>query len=1153
MKYAVRLTLGLALLLGTLLVAVAIVIGSESGRLWLVDRGLQFAQDAGLEIEVTDLRSPNLGRWSMAGLRVYKQQALLLKISQLELRWEPQALLQKQLHVNQLTAEAVDYYQQESAEKVEPDQDPAPMPQLPSSPLAIVVDQLGLQTVTLHGISLPESQALPSYQVQGSASAFTSRAPLSLQLNIQSLSNPEDGLKIQTQVTEGSAVRLKGLLYESSGGLLGTLARLPEKQAIDLDFEFVLQQQHERFEVAIERLQTSFLGHQLKARGTLSYHPSQETLHIKQLVLQSDQKRHLIEGMINSDDLWLEAKLKHFPLDVASPWVPELESGNVDGYIRISWLYRDSKQLPEVTTDSTTTLVYNGQNMTAELHGQLKNGLITLSPSSVQVEQTTMKLAGQLDLQAARSALDVEIRNFSSTLLAPWPVPVPPALEVGADVVKLHLAGSLQSPQLAVDGELTGQYQKQPFYLLVAGTGTDTQATIREFNLVAQGSEIDAEGTLDWTGDDTNLTVVFDDVKHTLLQLAPPAVKEAFPQELTLTADGRAQIQGPLQKPKIQTKSTLSGQYRLEGQTLPYEVIAEGQVDVGSPAELQLGIQQLTLKLAEKPTVNISGHYRKQGLDLRVQLMRMPTQLLSALGWKNIDGEAEADLQLTGDLESPELAGFVELRSAEPTAEKRPPTPFALRANLLTENKQLQAQIGFSYQNKDVGDVRVQLPLAAYLQAQGPLQNLPLDLRAKGTMDLKVSTLFLDPVVHQLEGLLETDIHLQGTVSQPDFSGSVAITDGYYHNAIYNTSAHDIDMLIVGTGETLTIKKARARNGDDGYLELDGVVHWQHRGSDEAIELALRANEFILVRTDELYSELAGKASLKGSFEELWLKGRFEVSPLRASIEAAIKNPIPTIEVTEIDDREEQERPKLASQLPRVNLELAIVAGQQAYLRGRGLDTELAGSVTITGTAENPQFVGRFQTVRGRLELFGKRFTLKNGEVLFSNDTVSLHIPAVYKTQDIEIRAVLSGTADKPELTLSSVPELPQDELMARLIFGKSVQDITPFQAYQLASAVNTLRSGGGFDPIDNARKMLGVDSLTVDREQVGEGEDSALTLGVGKYVNEKVYVELKSSQNPSQPWQGNIQVELNSNLTLESGTSENSGANARLMWKRDY
>lgn len=1153
MKYAIRFTLGIVLLLIALLAAVAVTVGSESGRLWLVDRGVQFAQEAGLDIEIADLRSPSLGHWSAAGVHIYKQQELLVDVSQLELRWEPRALLQKQLHVRNLTAEAVDYYQQESVEEVEQDKDTALMPQLPSSPLAIMIDRLRIQTVTLHGVTLPDAQTLPSYEVQGSASAFTSRTPLSLQLDVQSLSNPADGLKIQTQITDESAVRIKGLLYESPGGLLGSLASLPPKQAVDLRFEFMLQQQHERFELAIERLQSSFLDHQFKARGTLSYSPPQETLHIKQLVLQSDEKRHLIEGMISHDDLWFEAKLKQFPLDIASPWVPELESGHVNGHIRVSWLYRDNKQLPEVTTDSTTTLVYNDQNITAALDGRLKDGLITLSPSSIEIQQTTMNLAGRLDLTAARSDLDVEIRDFSSDLLAPWPVPVPPTLEVGADVIKLNMTGSLQSPQLAVNGEINGQYQKQPFYLHVVGTGTKAQAALKKFNLVAQGSEIDAEGVLDWAGDDTNLTVAFDDVKHTLLQLAPPAVRDAFPQELTLTADGRAQIQGPLQKPQIKTESVLNGRYILDGQVLPYEVIAKGQVDVGSPAELQLGIQQLTLKLAEQPTVSISGHYREQDMDLRVQLVRLPTQMLSALGWENFAGEAEADLQLSGDLESPHLAGFIELRSAEPTAAKRSPAPFTLRANLLTENEQLQAQIGFTYQNQEVGDMQIQLPLAPYLQAQGPPQSLPLDLRAQGTMDLKISTLFIDPIVHQLEGLLEADVHVQGTVSQPDFSGSIAITDGSYHNAEYDTSAHDIEVLLLGTGETLTVKKAKAMSGDNGYIELDGIVHWQQRGSDEAIDLALRANNFILVQTDELYSELSGKASLEGSFEELWLKGRFEVSPLRASIEAAIKTPIPTIEVTEIDDREEQDRSTLASQLPRVNLELTIAAGQQAYLRGRGLDTELAGKVTITGTAENPQFVGRFRTVRGRLDIFGKRFVLEDGEVLFSNDTVSLRIPAVYKTQEIEIRALISGTADKPELTLSSVPELPQDELMARLIFGKSVQEMTPFQAYQLASAINTLRSGGGFDPIDSARQILGVDSLTLGSEEVGERDESALTVGVGKYVNEKVYVELKSSQNPSQPWQGNVQVELNSNLTLESGTSANSGANARLMWKKDY
>src|SRR5690606_7730653 len=116
----------------------------------------------------------------------------------------------------------------------------------------------------------------------------------------------------------------------------------------------------------------------------------------------------------------------------------------------------------------------------------------------------------------------------------------------------------------------------------------------------------------------------------------------------------------------------------------------------------------------------------------------------------------------------------------------------------------------------------------------------------------------------------------------------------------------------------------------------------------------------------------------------------------------------------------------------------------------------------------------------------------------------------------------------------------------SQLIFGKSVQNITAFEAIRLAGAVRTLSSGGGFDPVNSARQMLGVDTLTIDNTNTQEG--SGVSVGVGKYINEKVYLEIKRSPNPTQPWNGSVQIELSSKLTLQSGTSENGGAGAELL-----
>jgi autotransporter translocation and assembly factor TamB len=67
---------------------------------------------------------------------------------------------------------------------------------------------------------------------------------------------------------------------------------------------------------------------------------------------------------------------------------------------------------------------------------------------------------------------------------------------------------------------------------------------------------------------------------------------------------------------------------------------------------------------------------------------------------------------------------------------------------------------------------------------------------------------------------------------------------------------------------------------------------------------------------------------------------------------------------------------------------------------------------------------------------------------------------------------VIGGRAQNPQITFTSTPALPQDEVLARLLFGSSVTSLSPTQAIQLAAALNSLRgSGGGLNPLGKLRR----------------------------------------------------------------------------------
>ena len=119
-----------------------------------------------------------------------------------------------------------------------------------------------------------------------------------------------------------------------------------------------------------------------------------------------------------------------------------------------------------------------------------------------------------------------------------------------------------------------------------------------------------------------------------------------------------------------------------------------------------------------------------------------------------------------------------------------------------------------------------------------------------------------------------------------------------------------------------------------------------------------------------------------------------------------------------------------------------------------------------------------------------------------------LDIRAEAQVQGLDASILVGGTGLKPEIRFASVPQLPQDELLSRILFGTSITNLSAPEALQLASAVAALRSGSGnLDPINALRRAVGLDRLRILPADVATGQKTAVS--AGKYITRKLFVEV--------------------------------------------
>jgi translocation and assembly module TamB len=177
--------------------------------------------------------------------------------------------------------------------------------------------------------------------------------------------------------------------------------------------------------------------------------------------------------------------------------------------------------------------------------------------------------------------------------------------------------------------------------------------------------------------------------------------------------------------------------------------------------------------------------------------------------------------------------------------------------------------------------------------------------------------------------------------------------------------------------------------------------------------------------------------------------------------------------------------------------------------------------------------------------------TFTQGSVDFSGDGIadpSIHFVATSTTATIVATLTISGTAKDPKITLSSVPEMPQDEILAQLLFNTSSSKLSPIQLAEIAAALASMSGAApGFDPLESIRSKLGLDRLSVGSSSTGNP-----TLEAGSYLTRGVYLGAKQSTTGGGT-QATVQIDLAKGLKLEttagsgntSATGSTSGADA--------
>jgi translocation and assembly module TamB len=644
------------------------------------------------------------------------------------------------------------------------------------------------------------------------------------------------------------------------------------------------------------------------------------------------------------------------------------------------------------------------------------------------------------------------------------------------------------------------------------------------------------------------------------------ATAEGTPQALAwsvqaATEQGAASANGRLQAIDQGWQLNLAA-LRAEALEQAIRLAAPAQILLGADGGVQLA-SPLTFAAPRGGRIQLSGRWGPERADLTGTLSSISAALAAPfLPELSPEGSLSGTVRVTGPVAQPEVEATLRgsgLRPGATWSQGLPVLGLRAEARWAAGAARLRAEIEAGRAGR--------LTLAATLpQGFGPAA--PLKASLDGNLALQpLAGPFLAAGADRVTGQLQLALRADGTLAEPRLGGRATLTRGEYRNPVYGVRISDIAGTITGEGSRLVVQRLQGRTAGGGSIALQGSVDLGAAGLPADLRLAARDARPAV--SDLVTATLDADLRLNGPLlADALLAGQVRIQQAEIRIPRSIAASVPVLDGVQVRGTPPPgailppaAQPAEASLptpqgLPPIRLDVAISAPGQIFVRGRGVDAELAGDLRIGGTLPEPVPQGGFELRRGTLQVLARRLTFDRGRIDFAAGTLSPRLDLVARSQagGTSISISVQGTPASPEITFSSSPELPQDEILARLLFDRSTDRLSPFEILQITEAIAQLAGiGGGSQALDRVRGALGLDRLGVAGGGGAEGTDAGPIAEAGRYVAPGVYLGLRQGVESGQTGVG-VEVEITPRLKLEGETATGpAGDRLGLTYEFEY
>ncbi|MBQ7584669.1 MAG: translocation/assembly module TamB domain-containing protein, partial [Desulfovibrionaceae bacterium] len=622
-----------------------------------------------------------------------------------------------------------------------------------------------------------------------------------------------------------------------------------------------------------------------------------------------------------------------------------------------------------------------------------------------------------------------------------------------------------------------------------------------------------------------------------------------------------------------------SSKSQKETQSLKVASLRHIGLRLTSPTELTFNDQGINLKNTQVALLPSGSLNAALGLNPQKFGADVNLKGLDLTPWKGLikeipEGLIEAELKLHGSPKDPR--GNLRLGVSKLKVDRVPLEPLDLAlTGQITNQKSLNLKLdlpasSLSKIGLEALNLQASLPL---IFAENGVPNVHLKGNLSGQVKIKgrLAKLWkLAPLPeYRLTGDLDGDVRVAGTLEALKVNGGVKIQGGRFEDPINGLLLRDLGLMVDLDGKVAGNNLGGGVKINGGFSDgMGGTFTLKGQTSLDAskIDIATKIDHLRPLRRNDVRISLSGDTKITGSAADPYISGTIVVDNGALQLENVEAGPsgVSTLPITtkeEIPKAKDEAKPKAESLQKegagggRINL--AIKSPGKFLVDGFGLTSAWQTDLKVTGPLTNPLISGEISCVKGNLDFLNKDFVMEKGVVTLAGGNVAnpiIDMLLTNTTADFTSHIRIAGTVKKLKLTLSSEPEMPQDDVLAHILFGRNANELGRYEALQLAAAVARMGSGLG-SGLNNPRKSLGMDVMRLKSGGNNNGKDdtgmSGMALETGKYLTDSLYVGVEQGAKEGSS-AGIVQLEITPKLKLELRSQQNN-TKGSLNWKYNF